>query len=312
LSEILSNFFGRIYPTYDHQKLVEAFDIRPSDKVLDIGGGHNPFFRADFIVDFDLTDGAHRDGQTIPPDLRERYISADIHKLPFEDKSIDFVYCSHVMEHVHDPETACRELMRVGKRGFIETPRKWTEFFAGYPSHQWLIDVVDGELVFERRQFIESPYMNSLLHAVWKSKKLEANALRNFLNISCVQFSWQESFSFRVIRTDNNNFDYANPEHAALSHYHFARNIFLLNAPPEHGIFHAKKASAILPDNEDYQLLLAGYALKTGDISLWDRTCQAVQKRNILSGLDRLYLKLGNKERAIEKIRSYIENHGPA
>jgi len=37
--------------------------------------------------------------------------------MPFPDKSFDFVYCAHVLEHVDDPIRACREIMRVGKRG---------------------------------------------------------------------------------------------------------------------------------------------------------------------------------------------------
>ncbi len=288
--------------------LVDAFGIQPSDRVLDIGGGHNPFFRADHIVDYDLTDGAHRNGQSIPPELKDRYIRGDIHHLPFEDKSIDFIYCSHVMEHVLDPEAACRELMRVGKRGFIESPRKWTEFFAGHPSHQWLIDVVQGELIFERRQFIESPFLNTLLHAVWRSKRLEANALRSFLNISCVQFCWNDRFDFRVVTGGGNNFDYTNTEHAALSHYHFARNIFLLNAPLEHGYFHAKKALSLMPDDDRFQILISGYALSANDNESWEKTQAAIRRHNILSSGDRTLLAFGFKKPALAKIRSFLEN----
>ncbi|MGC2062327.1 MAG: radical SAM protein, partial [Thermodesulfovibrionales bacterium] len=304
-----SNFFGKVYPTYDHQQLIDAFGIMPSDKVLDIGGGHNPFFRADYIIDSDIADGLHRDGQKIPAALQDKYINADVHNLPFDDKSIDFIYCSHVLEHVLDPVRACSELIRVGKRGFIETPRKWSELFAGYPSHQWLIDNIDGELVFERRQFIESPYLNSLLHAVWRSKRLELNALRTFLNISCLQFCWKDTFSFRVINTDCNNFDYANPEHAALSHYYFAKNIFLLDAPLEHGVFHAKKAAEIMPREEIFLVLLAGYALALGDSELWSKTRTSVARHGMLSRADKIFLNFGVTKSVLKKIRSFIENY---
>ncbi len=309
MSDSFSNFFGRIYPTYDHAKLVEAFAILPSETVLDIGGGHNPFSRAYHIVDFDLSEGDHRDGQNIPDTVKDRYIKADVHCLPFEDKSIDFIYCSHVLEHVKDPETACRELMRVGKRGFIETPRKWTEFFAGYPSHQWLIDVINEELVFERRQFIESPYMNALLHAVWRSKKLEVNALRRFLYISCVQFSWNDRFPFRVVDSGADAFDYANPAHAALSHYYFAKFIFVLGAPLEHGIFHARKAAAIAPDDDRFSLLLAGYALELEDAPAWRKVRGVVQRHGILSAADVLLLKCGYRSSSAEKLRAWFEQN---
>ncbi len=309
MTDRLSNFFGRVYPTYDHAALIEAFGIRPGDKVLDIGGGHNPLARADFIVDSDLTDGVHRGGQPIPPELRDRYVPADIHCLPFADKSIDFIYCSHVLEHVLDPETACRELMRVGRRGFIETPRKWSEFFAGYPSHQWLIDDAGGELVFERRQFIESPYLNALLHAVWRSKRLEASALRTFLNVSCVQYYWEDSFTFRVVRSADNNFDYMNPDHAALSHFHFAKNIFLLGAPPEYGIFHAEKAASLRPDNENFLVLLAGIALEAGNAELWKANRDIAYKKGVLNSSDTVLLKLGRRAPILKKLRSFVEKY---
>jgi len=43
-------------------------------------------------------------------------------KFPFEDNEFDFVIASHVLEHVHDPIHFCKELCRIGKRGYIEVP----------------------------------------------------------------------------------------------------------------------------------------------------------------------------------------------
>ena len=305
----MKNFFGPVYPTYDHQKLIEVFGILPSEKVLDIGGGHNPFLRADHIVEPDTAEGIHRGGQSIPEGVRSRYVTADIHELPFDDKSMDFIYCSHVLEHVQDPAQACRELIRVGKRGFIETPRKWSEFFAGYPSHQWLIDVINNELTFERRQFIESPYLNGLLHAVWRSKRLEENALKKFLNVSCVQFYWQDSFNFHIESSEENSFDYTNRDHAALSHYHFAKNIFLLDAPLQHGIFHAKKALEIQPDNESFLVLVAAYALALDDSALWRDTDRALSDKSVLGATERFLVRAGFRKTALSKLKAHIEKH---
>lgn len=309
MTENQENFYGKVYPNYDHQQLIAAFGINSSDKVLDVGGGHNPFLRADFIIDSDITDGLHRDGQKIPEELKHKFIAADIHDLPFEDKSIDFIYCSHVLEHVLDPARACSELIRVGKRGFIETPRKCSELFAGYPSHQWLIDTIEGELVFERRQFIESPYFNSMLHAVWRSKKLERNALRTFLNVSCVQFPWQDTFAFRVVRTERNAFDYMNAEHAGLSHFCFAKNILLFDAPPEQGVFHAKKAAELLPGHEACQVLLAGYALVLGDTQLREKTEGVIARLGLLSRSNLLLSKCGVVKPALLKIKSFLGDY---
>ena len=37
--------------------------------------------------------------------------------LPFSDKAFDYVICSHVLEHVEDPDLLISELMRVSNTG---------------------------------------------------------------------------------------------------------------------------------------------------------------------------------------------------
>lgn len=301
------NFFGDLYPTYDHDRLIEIFNICQNDRVLDIGGGHNPFSRADCIVEYDLGNGVHRDGQKISEAARCKIINADLcNGLPFEDKSFDFVFCAHVLEHVSDPETACNEIIRVGKRGFIETPRKFTEFFAGHPSHQWLVDTSDNTLIFEKRQFIESPYLNCALIEAWKNEKLEEYGLRNFRNLTCVQFYWKDSFNFRIAGKETNSFDYTNPSHAAMSHYYFARNVLLLNAPLQNGIFHAETAARICPENEFFWTLCAAYALALGDNALWLKAYEFLYNKKILTFGDGLLAKIGIKRKTMKKILDMI------
>ena len=42
---------------------------------------------------------------------------SDLMDLPFDDNSIDFFICSHVLEHVEDDRAALQELFRVTRRG---------------------------------------------------------------------------------------------------------------------------------------------------------------------------------------------------
>jgi predicted SAM-dependent methyltransferase len=44
-------------------------------------------------------------------------VKADICNLPFEDNSFDFIFCNHVLEHIHDDTKAMQELYRVLKKG---------------------------------------------------------------------------------------------------------------------------------------------------------------------------------------------------
>jgi len=308
-----SNFFGPLYPTEDHERIVEIFGIKNSDSVLDIGGGDNPFIRADTVVDTELGTSPHRDGQSIRQDFKKRYVKADVQELPFGDKSFDFVFCSHVLEHVADPEQACREIIRVAKRGYIETPRKWMELFAGHPSHQWLIDVNGGVLVFEKRKFIESPYLNCALHAAWRHKRLEERGLKEFRNISCVQYCWEDSFEFAVLDKDDGGFDYSNPYHAALSHYFFARNILLMGAPPENGLYHAETAARLGPGTDHFQVLVAAYSLVLKKDELWSASSGFLYEKKILTKLDVLLPGLGLQKRTLGKLLKVIdETPGPS
>lgn len=250
----MQNILGDLYPTETSACMAEALGIRPGEKVLDIGGGHSPLPEATVVVEYNLTSGHDRDGHLVKLDAR--YIEADAQALPFPDQDFDFAYATHVFEHVREPALACTEMMRVARRGFIETPRKMTELFAGYPSHRWLVDVENGVLTFERRWFVESPFQNGFLAHVHNFDGAREQALIHFRNLCCVQFPWRGSFRFAVVERPGwrNEFDYDNPAHASWSHFYFALNLLsngdgwqsvdvhtqtALHMRPQEGVFHA-------------------------------------------------------------------------
>jgi hypothetical protein len=121
-------------------------------RVLEIGPGHAPFKRADTFVDF-----APWPIQGVPP---EKLIKCDIatEPLPFEDKSFDFVYARHVLEDMWNPFHLCREMERVAKAGYIETPSPIAELcrgvdggappYRGYHHHRWVVWSTAADLRF--------------------------------------------------------------------------------------------------------------------------------------------------------------------
>ncbi len=127
-------------------------------RILDIGAGHNPFKGATHVLDFDLTEGHDRGGRRLTVPDSARLILGQAMALPFETASFDYIYASHVLEHVDVPESACREIMRVGAAGYIETPSPFLEQGLAvaakqppeYWVHKWFVwSGVPNQLVFE-------------------------------------------------------------------------------------------------------------------------------------------------------------------
>lgn len=125
--------------TWTYQNQVMQWDIQESDRVLDVGCGGWPFKHATHLADKYPETTTHRT-ERLARDHRPFY-DVDIEKLPFSDKSFDFVFCSHVLEHTENPGIAMRELCRVGKRGYVEVPTRLSDVMFNFTRlknhHKW-------------------------------------------------------------------------------------------------------------------------------------------------------------------------------
>ncbi len=69
----------------------------------------------------------------------------------------DFVVCSHTLEDIRDPIRACKEIMRIGKAGYIETPSRLSESVRGTDGtvgathHRWLVTTAGNRLEFRHK-----------------------------------------------------------------------------------------------------------------------------------------------------------------
>ncbi len=146
----------QLLPSKDRYTMYQSrffnFGIKPGDTVIDIGSGNVPFPLATHLADLTLSDdGYGRAGCPFKYLKGKPVYECNIEKMPFADKEFDFVYCSHVLEHVDNPEKACSEIMRVGKRGYIETPRSVKDLFfniAKVSNHRWEVEFHDNKLTF--------------------------------------------------------------------------------------------------------------------------------------------------------------------
>jgi hypothetical protein len=110
--------------------------IADGAKVLEIGPGQIPFSKATHFIDIN------------PGENRIR-CDVQFEPLPFEDKSFDFIYTRHTIEDLIWPFPCLKEMSRVGKAGYIETPSPLAECvrgidgnphnWRGYFHHQWLV-----------------------------------------------------------------------------------------------------------------------------------------------------------------------------
>jgi hypothetical protein len=188
--------------------------LQPSDLVLDIGGWGHPFNRANYVMDQETyeTRGYYNRtfaknnpippiGGTVEYFTRDTWIQRDIcahEPYPFADKEFDYVICSHTLEDVRDPLWVCSEMIRIGKRGYIEIPSRIWESCRGFETgivglahHRWLIDINGNEISFTMK-------FHSI-HGHWR-RSLPRNVARGLAEEKAVQWLfWNDSFSFREI-----------------------------------------------------------------------------------------------------------------
>lgn len=225
----LTNSFGRVYPVLHDELLAQLLEIQPGDRVLDIGGGSNPFKRADVVTEPFPTHNAHRSGHAPPPGFD--YVECFAEELPFRDKEFDFALSRQVFEHVNDPGAACREIMRVARRGFIETPQGRYDLLMGpNPTHQWFVSMHEHTLVFERRRFIRHPFRHVGLSQLPSSPEGQFLLHWELKNVTNVQFYWEGQFQYHVVDYED-GFRLENPDHAAEAHLDSALCSLLWDSP---------------------------------------------------------------------------------
>jgi len=103
---------------------------RGAKKILEVGGGHDPYRGVTHAVDKFPDDNTQRGGDFHLPSGAQ-FFEGDLEHLPFpEGEKFDFLYASHVFEHLVNPEQAAKEINRVTTKGYIETPSPLREQLA--------------------------------------------------------------------------------------------------------------------------------------------------------------------------------------
>jgi SAM-dependent methyltransferase len=138
--------------------------IKPDAKVLEIGPGRFPFSKATHFC------GWSTDEKNKFNNYKTVNIAEDI--FPYEDKEFDFVYCRHVIEDLWNPINALKEILRITKAGYIETPSPLCETakgvdatninYRGYAHHRYFVWNDSGVLnILPKFPIVETDFFQS-------------------------------------------------------------------------------------------------------------------------------------------------------
>lgn len=169
-------------------------NIYPTDFVLEIGSGHDPKTRSDVLCDKFIEENIQRGGRIVTD---RSIVAADGQYLPFADKCFDYIICSHVMEHLENPELLFNELMRVSYRGYIETPSEIAERLYGWPYHHWLVNLVGEKLIIQKK--VDENQFGQLFHSLATHDKDFSRFHNRFHHLFLIQYEWNKKIDYEIL-----------------------------------------------------------------------------------------------------------------
>jgi hypothetical protein len=196
----------------------------PSYKVIDVGGGKNPW--CDKYVDayIDIKD-FKTSKKIFIGNINEEDVWNKV-----EQPQFDFSICTHTLEDIRRPDFVIRKLISISKAGFIAMPNKHSElscveslYWVGYFHHRWIFTLLDNDKLRIvpklpiTNYFIKSNY---IIHMLGKIKiDMIAEILKKIhrgpggSNIEWINkkkvsgdfelgFIWEKSFDYEFLNND--------------------------------------------------------------------------------------------------------------
>ena len=174
---------------------IQKHEIKPTGKILDIASGHHPFVREGLdvtYIDKYPDKNVSRRSDLVQPG--KEVMQMDVEDMSFEDGEFDYSISGDVLEHCNDPMTACEEIMRVSKAGWVRCPTMLWECLFGREYHFWTTNLIDGTLIF---------YPIRLYFKRWGFPALMKNGIHQYNfrpEVLHASFEWEDSFKYKVLR----------------------------------------------------------------------------------------------------------------
>ena len=154
-------------------------------QILDIGCNQDAVVYAQTAADITNFSKFYKD---------KKFVLIDGKELPFKDDEFDFVYSSHVIEHVEDVAYFIKELQRISKQGYIELPSMLEDNLVlsdnSIKDHKWFFqfDDVNKVLLAERKKQLIEPF---LTHGL-----LFGSFRKNFRSSLVLELFWEKEINF--------------------------------------------------------------------------------------------------------------------
>ena len=125
----------------------------------------------------------------------KKFVLIKTKELPFKDNEFDFVYASHVIEHIEDVEFFMKEIQRISKRGYIELPSLLEDNIVlsenSINDHKWIFkfDDVNHILLAEKKRQLIEPFIT---HGV-----LFGSLRKNFRSSLVLELYWENEINYK-------------------------------------------------------------------------------------------------------------------
>ena len=155
--------------------------------ILDIGCNIAPVEYAQTVADI-------QDFSNFYKEKNKKFILIQSKILPFKDNEFDFVYASHVIEHVDDVSFFINELKRISTQGYIELPSLLEDNLVlsanSTEDHKWIFkfDDVEKVLLVEKKKELIEPFIT---HGV-----LFETLRKNFRSSLVLELLWENEINY--------------------------------------------------------------------------------------------------------------------
>lgn len=184
-------------------------NIKPNDKVLEIGPGSSPFPKSDVYLEKYFNDEESYEQRGLQNSIEYK---KQIHyykgvKFPFRDKEFDYVICSHVLEHIppKDIKLIIKEIERVANRGYIEVPSLFYEFLFNFHVHKWLINYKNNKMYLLDKSNIIFSQIQDVFYLMLKygGKKRKITLINDFIELFIIGFEWDHKIDYKIVNSIN-------------------------------------------------------------------------------------------------------------